>query len=383
MTKSKLSIDFSPQLKFSLLDTYIVREIIVFFLLSVGIFSSLGVAVGTISDLAYQITEYSLPIETAIQIFLLNIPEFTAYALPISILLATLLTYGRLSKDSELIALKCLGISIYRLVTPALIFSLIVTAITFGFNEFVVPAAHHQAINLQKKYIQIDFPNWQKQDLFYPEYNIINNRDSKPIRQLKRLFYIEGFDGNTFYNLTILSWSKNTLNQIITCETAQWNNDEQLWDCFQVKIEYLSERNIQYFIHRQFPFTQTLVTIAKQDIDLFDMNIFQAQNHLKLIKNSGDSKKELLFRVRIQQKIAFPFICFVFAGIGSSIGAGSQQINRARGFGLCVGIVFSYYLLAFLIGALGLSGILSPVLAAWIPNFLALGIGAWLLINNE
>lgn len=381
MQNSQLWISLRTQFKLSLLDQYIAKEIGLFFLFSVGLFSSLGVAVGTLSDLAYKITEYNLPIKTAVKLFVLNIPEFVAYALPISVLLATLLTYGRLSNDSELIALRSFGITIYRLIIPALLFAFIVTIITFIFNEFVVTTANYQATILQERYIQSDSSNRQT-DLFYPEYRIVAQTKKVPKRKLKRLIYAEEFDGQLFHNLTILNWSANTLNKIIICKTAKWNENKHTWDLFQGKIEYLSKRNTQYFTHQQFPFTPAFLTIARQDIDLFEMNIFQAQNYLDIIKASGDNKKTLLFQVRIQQKIAFPFICLVFACIGSTIGISSQQINRARGFGLCVIIVFSYYLLAFLIGALGLVGILSPFLAAWIPNFFGFTISGWLLIQE-
>ena len=362
----------------SLLDRYLLKEIIVFFLFSVGLFSSLGVALGTLSDLAYKVTEYDLPIKTAIEIFLLNIPEFVAYALPISVLLATLLTYGSLSNNSELIALRSVGISIYRLIIPALLFAFVVTNITFFFNEFIVPIANEKATVFQEKHMPIDLLDLQKQNLVYPEYQIVAQE-----KKLKRLFYAQRFDGKIFHNLTILNWSEDTLTQIITCKTAQWNDYKNVWDLFQVEIEYLDERKTKYFSHQQFPFTQALLAFAKQDIDLFEMNIFQAQNYLDIIKVSGDRKKTLLFQVRIQQKIAFPFICLVFACIGSMVGISSQQINRARGFGLCICIVFSYYLLAFLVGALGLLGTLSPFLAAWLPNFFGFTISGWLLIQHN
>ncbi len=366
----------------SLLDRYLLKEIIVFFLFSVGLFSSLGVTLGTLSDLAYKVTEYNLPIKTAIEIFLLNIPEFVAYALPISVLLATLLTYGSLSNNSELIAFRSVGISIYRLIIPALLFAFIVTNITFFFNEFVVSIANEKATILQGKYMPKDLLDLQKQNLIYPEYQIITPEQKYSRKRLKRLFYAQRFDGKVFHGLTILNWSEDTLTQIITCETAQWNEHKNVWDLFQVEIEYLDDRNTKHFNHQQFPFTKALLAFAKQDIDLFEMNIFQAQNYLDIIKVSGDRKKTLLFQVRIQQKIAFPFICLVFACIGSMVGISSQHINRVRGFGLCICIVFSYYLLAFLMGALGLLGTLSPFLAAWLPNFFGFTISGWLLIQK-
>ena len=111
------------------------------------------------------------------------------------------------------------------------------------------------------------------------------------------------------------------------------------------------------------------------------MNIRQAQEYLKIIKNNGKKTEITMFEVKIQQKYAFPFICLVFALVGSTLGAKYSQINRGKGFSLCVGIVFIYYLLGFTTDSLGMVGVLSPWLAAWIPNILGLFSGIYLLVN--
>ena len=111
------------------------------------------------------------------------------------------------------------------------------------------------------------------------------------------------------------------------------------------------------------------------------MNIRQAQEYFNLIRDSGNKAEINKFAVKIQQKYAFPFICFVFALIGSTLGAQYSQINRGKGFSLCVGIVFIYYLLGFASDSLGIVGVLSPWLAAWLPNILCLVEGIYLLVN--
>jgi lipopolysaccharide export system permease protein len=109
------------------------------------------------------------------------------------------------------------------------------------------------------------------------------------------------------------------------------------------------------------------------------MNIPQAIEYVQLLKLSGDEKRVRFFQVRIQQKIAFPFVCIVFATIGCALGSLPQRIGRGTSFGLSVAIVFLYYLLNFLVGSLGLTATLSPFLAAWLPNFCGFGLGLWLL----
>ena len=134
--------------KLSIFDVYLLKELLPPFLFSVAIFSSLGVAIATLSDLSYKIIHSNLPFIYALKIFFLKIPEYVAYALPISVLLTTLITYSRLSKDSELIAFRSCGLNLIRIITPALFLSILITLITFVFNEKIVPNTNYQATKI-------------------------------------------------------------------------------------------------------------------------------------------------------------------------------------------------------------------------------------------
>lgn len=384
MNKKNLYIYRLLNFRLSLIDYYLINELSYFFLFSVGLFSSLGVALSTISDLAYKITEYNLPINIAIKVFCLKLPEFIAYALPISMLLTTLVTYGRLSHDSELIACRSVGISIYRLVFPALIVSLIVTGITFIFNEIVVPAANYQATIIQESFIPESSFSLQRKDIYYPEYKNLNDRTQK---SLKRLYYAKSFDGKNLKHLTIISWTENRVSQIILSQSASWDKTQKVWNLVNGSINYftqnISNNFSKQFDYLQLPLSKNLFALVSQERNPEEMNIQQANQYLSLIKLTGDDKNIRLFQVRIQQKYAFPFICLVFAAIGSTLGASSQNIGRAKSFGFTALIVFIYYLFGFLVNALGLVGVLSPFLASWLPNFLGLGLAVWLLIKTS
>jgi lipopolysaccharide export system permease protein len=369
----------------SLMDYYIINQLSLFFLFNVGLLSSLGVAIGTVSDLAYKITEYNLPITVAIIILGYKIPEYVAYALPISLLLTSLIIYGRLSSDRELVALLSFGISFYRLVSPALVFSLIITGITFLFNELIVPTANYQANLLQTPFIADTELNLQKQDLFYAEYQ--PRTVHHPATKLKTIYFAEQYRHPDLQRVTIISLNQGKIKQIITAKLAQWNQQQQAWELFKVKINTVSS-NVAGIISEQFDYKQiffakTMFEIAAKQRNPEDMNIQQAKEYLNLIKSSGKTIDITKFAVRIQQKYAFPFICLIFTLIGSTLGAKYFQINRSKGFGLCVGIVFLYYILGFAFGSLGITEIISPFWAAWIPNCLGLITGIYLLITVD
>ncbi|MEM9273158.1 MAG: LptF/LptG family permease [Cyanobacteria bacterium P01_F01_bin.143] len=373
-----------PAIKLSILDRYLLTQLIIFFVFSVSLFASVGVTIGTISELTYKINEHNLPINIAILVFILKIPEYIAYALPIGTLLTTLLVYGRLNSDRELIAFRSAGISLYRIIAPAIAFSILITGITLFFSELVVPAANYQTTLLQTPFLGETEFTLQRQDIFYPEYQNTNVKN----KQLKRLYYAEKFDGQQLINMTIMTWSEDKLNQIITAKYAQWDQDQKLWQLREGQQENLSDSlsstAVKQFDFQEISLPETFFELVKVQRSPEEMSLRQAITYLNLILQTGSLKNIQLLQVRIQQKMAFPSICLVFALVGATLGSARSTINKSQGFGLCVAIVFSYYLLGFLTSSLGVIGLISPFIAAWLPNFLGLGISGYLLksINN-
>ena len=113
------------------------------------------------------------------------------------------------------------------------------------------------------------------------------------------------------------------------------------------------------------------------------MTIAQSRRYLEVLKLSGDDKKVRKLEVRIQRKYALPFVCFVFGLIGAAIGVRPQNTNKATSFGICVGLIFFYYLLSFLSESMGIWGALDPFTAAWLPNLLGLIAGIALLVQSS
>ncbi|MDJ0572398.1 MAG: LptF/LptG family permease [Pleurocapsa sp. MO_192.B19] len=367
------------------MDIYIVNQLSIFFLFSVGLLSSLGVAIGTVSDLADKITEYQLPVSIAILIFGYKLPEYIAYALPISVLLTSLIIYGRLSSDRELVALVSFGISFYRIITPALVFSLIVTGLTFLFNELIVPTANYQANLIQTPFIEQTELNLQKKDIFYPEYELKAVDSFSSPRKLKKIYFAEQYYDQTLQGITVIYLVEDQITQIVTAKSARWDRKQEVWDLSEGKISQINHSIediiTKNFINLQLPLSATIFEIARKKRNPEDMNIRQAKEYLNIIKDSGKKIDIVKFALRIQQKYAFPFICLIFALIGSTLGAKYSYINRSKGFGFCVAIVFVYYVLGFTSDSLGITGVLSPFLAAWLPNILCLIIGIWLLVT--
>jgi lipopolysaccharide export system permease protein len=372
-------------LPFSTMDRYITSELLPPFLFGVGAFSSIGVTIDAVFELVRKIVESGLPIGVALQVFLLKMPQFIVLSFPMSTLLATLMTYSRLSGESELIALRGCGVSVYRMVLTAVMLSLVVTGLTFIFNEQIAPAATYQATLTLEKALKSDKPTFKRENIVYPEYRTTKKADGSKEKVLMRLFYADKFDGKKMSGLTIIDRSQEGLNQIVVSDSGEWNIGQNVWDFYDGTIYFVapdsSYRNILKFKHQQLKLPRTPLTLAEKSRDYTEMNIVEALEQLELERLAGDEVKIRKLKVRIQQKMALPFVCVVFGLVGAAMGTRPQRSGAGRGtsFGVSVVVIFSYYLFQFITGALAQANILSPFLGAWMPNILGLVIGLILL----
>jgi lipopolysaccharide export system permease protein len=382
-TKQKSFYGINSLLPFTIMDRYLLSELIPPFLFGVGAFSSIGVTIDAVFDLVRRIVESGLPVGIAIQVFLLKMPNFIVLAFPMSTLLATLMTYSRLSSDSELIALRGCGVSVYRMVLTAVMLSLVVTGMTFVFNEQIAPTANYQANQTLQDALKSDKPILKQQNIFYPEYRDIQEADGSKSKMLARLFYADQFDGKRMKGLTIIDRSTEGLNQIVVAESAKWNGSQNVWDFYNGTIYLVapdrSYRNILRFEQQQLKLPRTPLSLAEKSRDYGEMNIAESLEQLTVERLAGDRQKIRKLEVRIQQKISLPFVCLVFGLVGAAMGTIPQRTGRGTSFGVCVVVIFTYYLLFFISGAVGQAGIISPFMGAWLPNFIFLGIGLFLL----
>ena len=370
----------------TILDRYIAGELILPFLFGMGIFTSLIVAIGTGFDLVRKVTEAGLLLPIALKIMLLKLPGFIVLAFPMAILLATLMAYSRLASDSELVALRSIGVSVYRVALPGILLSLIVAGLTFIVSDLIAPAANYEASIALEKALDRIKPTFQQSNILYKEYDKVK-RDGEKKTVLTRLFYAEEFNGKQMENLTILDRSQESVSQIINAQSATWNIKNNTWDFFNGTIYVIapdgSYRNIVRFQHQQLALPKAPLDLANRDREDNEMSLVQARNYLQILQFSDDDQAVRKLKVRIQEKMAFPFVCLVFGLVGAALGLRPQNTSRATSFGICVGIIFSYYLLTFITGAMGVGGILSPFTAAWLPNILGVGAGSLLLVQSS
>jgi lipopolysaccharide export system permease protein len=371
-----------------IMDRYIISELIAPFLFCVGAFSSIGVAIGVLFDLSRKIADAGLPPTIALKVLLLKLPYFISFSFPISLLIACLFIYDQLSSNSEIIALRSCGVSIWRLVVPAVLLSLFITGVTFVFNEAVVPAANRQATQTLDRALKGNEPKFQEQDILYQEFDARLSSKGEPVKGLSRLFYAKEFDGKEMKGLTVLDFSQNKLNQIIMAKTGVWNSQQNTWEFFDGTIYVVDNeakyRNIVTFARQQFQLPRAPLDLAQATTDPIEMNMADIRKYLRTVGISGNQKEVTRLKLRLEQKVSFPFICPMFGLVGAALGIRSQRSGkRAIRFLLGLLIILFYFLFTQICDTLYLLDILSPVVAAWLPNIVILGAGIGLVVRHS
>ncbi len=366
------------------MDRYIFTQLLLPFLFGVGAFSSIVLAVGGLFDIVRKIAEVGLPISIAIEVMALKMPLFIVYSFPMSLLLAGMMTYGKFSADSEIIAFRSCGLSIYRLIAPAVVLSVLITGITFLFSESIVPISNQQAELTLRQALKQDKPTFNTDNIVKTLFKEVD-RNGKKEQVLEWLFYAEKFDGKTMTGLTIIDRSEQAkgMSRIINAKSAVLDTNKGVGDFYDGTIYQLtandSVANILNFKHLPIPLPKFPLDFTTSDKNPDNMNIAESLEYLEQIKLGGDKKKIIALTVKIQSKLAFPFICVVFGLMGSAMGIRPQRTGKTTSFGVSVLLIFGYYFTIFICESLGQGEVISPFLAGWLPNTIGIAIDGWLL----
>tara|TARA_Y100000739_G_scaffold2741_1_gene2422 strand:- start:506 stop:1672 length:1167 start_codon:yes stop_codon:yes gene_type:complete len=366
-----------------LLDRWILGELIGPLLFAIALFTVLSLSVGVLFELVRKIVESNLPVFIAIQVLLQRLPSFLVLSFPMATLLATLLAYGRLSANSELTALRSVGVTATRMIIPALVLSLLMTSLTFLFNDVLVPRSNRSAEVTLRRALGKAIATEKGDDIIYPRFGRQEQPDGSTSKGLLQLFYAGKFRDGTMTRVTLLDFSRVGFTQMLQAESAEWNEREAKWEFLNGQILTLTPSGSTTsadFDRYMYPFTAAPIRIAKLPKDANNMTVAEAMQAEQLLQDAGDIKGARKLQVRIQEKFTLPMACLVFGLIGASLGAKpNNRTSRSQGFGISVAMILVYYLLGFSFSSLGVKGTLPPLLAAWSPVLISLAGGGFLL----
>ena len=356
----------------SLLDRYIANEFWQPLLFGIGIVTGVWFGADQLKTIFNLIMKAGVPLNLAFTILGLHLPEIIVMTIPIGVLLGTLLVFNRLSGDSEIIALRTSGVSFYRIMMAPLLFGLITSIVSFGINEYVVPAANRTSKKLE-------FLALYKSELPSGQANFTYMERGKDLA-LNRIFYIGYYSGKELYNIIILDFTRNKLVQIVCAAQGLWNHGE--WVLEKGRTYALAGDSditrILQFDKLVIPGIKNAQTaLDTQRVAPKDMSIAELGKYIDLLRSSNSLGNDLL--VRYYQKFSQPLACLIVALAGAPLGLLARRSRSNLGLIYSAAIVFLYYVLQSSSGALGESGRLTPLVAAWMPNIVIGTLGMIIL----
>mgnify|MGYP001189266776 FL=1 len=381
-----------PWYSIPLIDRWLLGQIVPPMLFAISAFTVISLSVGVMFDLIRKIVEYGLPLLQALKALIYSLPSFLVLSFPMAVLLSTLLSYGKLSANSELLALRSLGIKTSRIITPALIVSIFMTGLTFYFNDNLVPTSNKLAESTLRSGIGSSFNKEKGKNniIFSRKGSRIDASTNKPTKTntfLTHIFYASRFENNVMRDVTVLDFSRENIKQILTAKSAIFDQDNSSWifkDGSIVSTDSIGQTTSINFKQYLYPFVEGPLDLAKVPKDASDMSLKEALEAEKIYKKIGDLKQIRKIQVRIQEKFTLPCACLVFGLIGSILGSQSNlRSSKSQGFGLSVILILIYYVMSFVCSSFGVKGLLPPIIAAWFPVLISLGGGCYFLRKSN
>ena len=378
----------TPWYLFPLIDRWLLGQIIPPMIFAISAFTVISLSVGVMFDLIRKIVEYGLPLLQALKALFYSLPSFLVLSFPMAVLLSTLLSYGKLSANSELLALRSLGISTSRIIAPAIALSILMTGLTFYFNDNLVPTSNKLAESTLRSGIGSSFSKEKSKNniIFSRKGSRIDASTNKPTKTntlLTHIFYASRFENNIMKEVTVLDFSRENIKQILTAKNAVFDKDNSSWIFTEgsiVSTDSNSQTTSINFKQYIYPFVEGPLDLAKVPKDARDMSLKEALEAERIYKKIGDIKEIRKIQVRIQEKFTLPCACLVFGLIGSILGSKSNlRSSKSQGFGLSVILILIYYVFSFIFSSFGVKGLLPPIIAAWFPVVISLGGGFYFL----
>jgi len=361
-----------------ILDRYVFAEVFFTFLFGVMVFTILFISADLLFRMAKMMVEGGASFKVALSFLLNSLPQILVFTFPMSMLLACLLGFGRLSGESELVAMKASGISFPRIIVSAVVFSLLIAFLSFAVNNYIAPITTFNAQNILINYLM-------RSDTQIKENMVLRDRSADGS---DRLLYIRRIDNRegTMQGVFIHYFVNGKRTREIFAEEAVWEGNT--WYLTQPRtIEFAPDESIKYESvseRAELPLLGSPQELMKRQKNKEEMNLGELRAKLKQysqMKENVNKKDYNELAVYYQQRYALPFTCFVFSLFGIPLGVRPQRTSKSIGLGLSLVFIFIFYLFMTIGTTVGVQGSLPPLVAAWLANLVFGGVGIYMIVE--
>jgi lipopolysaccharide export system permease protein len=359
-----------------ILHRYIFQEVLTPFLLGLGVFTFI-LLIARLLKLIELVVNRGLPPVQILRLLGYLMPAFLEVTVPMAMLLAILIAFGRLSADAEMIAMRSSGLSIYQLAPPVVLFVGIATCTTAALSMYARPWANHNlkhelwdiartraTAGLRPQVFNDEFPGL----VIYAEqidsrtdrlFHVLISDERDP-NQHNTVFAREGFmiSDNEAQTVTLrlLDGTIHTSGEA----ASDYHTDFESYDVNLDLREALAGQT------------------AKED-DPQELTLPQLRAAIEREAAAGTPRPGLL--VELHRKFAIPFACIVFGLVGVPLGIEPARAVRSRGFAVSLAVIFIYYILLSAGQGFAEQGTVPAWLGLWLPN-IVFGIIGVILVRR-
>ncbi len=353
-----------------ILKRYILKEFLRIFLITSLSFITIDILIEFL-DKADSLFKNNAGASEIIRFFIYQTPFVFYQTVPVSVLLATLISLGILTRHNEITAAKAGGVNILGVISPIIAFSVLVSLFCLMLNEYIMPVTNARADAIRREKIEgkPQGPNFRQGRVWY--------------RGEGTIFTIEdiGPEAKTLNGVTVYEVDKDmAITGRIDARSAEW--DGTRWVAKDALTRNFSGPKVTEAAQAE---SAVLFGLGAGPDDfqghaeLSDsMSISGLRSYARSLLSQGyDSTR---YFVDLHAKLAFPFVNIVMALIGVPFALKTGRHGGiAAGIGISTAIAFSYWLIFAASTSLGRGGILPPVVSAWTANIILGATGLFLL----
>jgi lipopolysaccharide export system permease protein len=362
----------------SIIYRYIFAELIPPFLVTLAFFTFVFLMTQLL-EIINLVVNYRVSLGSVLLMIFYTTPFFLQFVIPMSIMMAVLLTFLRLSKDNEIIILKAGGVSVVGLLPPVLLFCLIGWGLTSFMAIYGLPngkmALKELAIKVISSNLNIGIRERTFNDKFDGVILYVNEIDSKN-KQLNDVF-IE--DQRT----------QGIVSTVVAPKARLYSDPDnfvfqmRLFDgtINQVNLENRSAHTIQFE-------TYDMSLAAKKPTektgggrkDEEEMNLTELRQYIKEATEKDD--QYYLTLMEFHKKFSYPVTCFALGILGLPLGIQSRSAKKSFGIGLGLIFYLFYYIMLSAGWVFGEAGVYPPVIGMWLPNIVTGSLGIYLIYRT-
>jgi LPS export ABC transporter permease LptG/LPS export ABC transporter permease LptF len=359
----------------TILDDYVLRDFTLYLAMIAGTFVML-LLVFTLFELLGDILHNGASVLTVGE-YLLNVtPYFLYYPIaPLSMLLAVLVTFGLLQRSNEITAIKATGISLYRIVVPVLIASMLVAGVLFLSDQLYLPYT-----NKRQDALRNQIKGKPAQTYLRPDRKWIFGQHSD-------IYYYQFFDPDrdVFGGVSVFQFDPHTfqITHRISADRAHWSNSMGRWvyeEGWERSLSGSAIENYRKFDAATYPELAEAPAYFKKEVkQSSEMNYDELRRYIHDLEQSGFDVVRL--RVQLQKKIAYPLITLVMAVLAIPFALSAGKRSALTGVATAIGIGVVYWTISGLFEAMGNLSQLPPAVAAWSPDLVFGFIGGYLILR--